>query len=119
LMNINVFHFPRVMSIRKILSAESVELDFGPPPRQVKRMQGKIKEIKEEAKKKVKLKYDTEKYIVVVFRSREEKNRVLESLGLPPDERYIRGDDVIITPRREVRPIGIKSAPVDKSGATG
>jgi len=105
-----------------------VKIIFGDPPSIVKyallklkkiKNKAKVKKAKNEAKEVMKVKFDTEKYIVIVFSSREEKNKVLESLGLPPDERYIFGDFVKILPKEEIEPVGIKSAPRSKSGATG
>lgn len=37
---------------------------------------------------------DTERYVVVVFRTRAERETALAHIGLPPDERYVLGDAI-------------------------
>lgn len=96
-----------------------IELNAAPPT--VERNIGELEKIREQRKKgneNVQAKTDTEKYLVIVFSSREEKTELLKELGLPDDERYVPYGGVQILPS-----IGwiskFKSAAKNKSGATG
>lgn len=66
---------------------------------------------------------DTEIYLVVVFPSRQSRERAVVALGLPPDERYVAASDVRLTRRLSGRPAvstGLgKSADSKNSGACG
>ena len=72
-------------------------------------------------------KNDTEKFLVIVFDSREQREAVLQKLNLPHDERYLLGSaltialnnntntqDALVLTRRNS-----KIAPVEKAGAGG
>jgi len=104
----------------RILRARGAKsIKFPNPPRTVRKNIEKIKEIRERGREKVAAKYDTEKFVVVVFSSREEKNRFLKSLGLPPDERYLLAQTVEDFLAGKLTPAGLKSGDPRKTGATG
>lgn len=97
-----------------------------PPPATVAQAVEDMEAIKSQRKKgneATASKNDTEKYLVIVYRSRELKEAALAALNLPSDERYISSDAITIRPRYAVpmqtdsRPIN--AANVKNSGATG
>src|SRR5579859_2918813 len=90
-------------------------------PGSVKRNIDKINAIKAQRKKgndAVIDKTDTEKYLVITFPTREEKIKLLESLNLPGDERYLPSGAVQIRLTGKWR-TAARSAKRNKSGATG
>jgi site-specific DNA-methyltransferase (adenine-specific) len=66
-------------------------------------------------------KNDTERYLILVYPNRIEKERVLRALGLPEDERYVAGDSVKITQagRARVPRDAPKAAESNKAGQHG
>lgn len=78
----------------------------------------KIKEQRRVGNESVVEKTDTEKYLVIVFSTRDEKQALLKELGLPEDERYIPSGGVQIIPSGSWIS-KFKSAAKNKSGATG
>lgn len=78
----------------------------------------KIKEQRKKGNEAVVAKTDTEKYLVIVFASREEKATLLKELGLPEDERYVPSGGVQIIPSGSWIS-KFKSSAQHKSGATG
>jgi hypothetical protein len=100
---------------------QSGELAFNAEPDSVKRNIDKINAIKAQRKKgnhAVIDKTDTEKYLVITFTSRDEKIKLLESLNLPGDERYLPSGAVQIRLTGKWR-TAARSAKRNKSGATG
>jgi len=100
---------------------QSGELAFNAEPDSVKRNIDKINAIKAQRKKgndAVIDKTDTEKYLVITFPTREEKIKLLESLNLPGDERYLPSGAVQIRLTGKWR-TAARSAKRNKSGATG
>jgi hypothetical protein len=100
---------------------QSGELAFNAEPDSVKRNIDKINAIKAQRKKgndAVIDKTDTEKYLVITFATREDKIKLLESLNLPGDERYLPAGAVQIRLTGKWR-IAARSANRNKSGATG
>ena len=66
-------------------------------------------------------KTDTERYLVIVCANRAEREALVESLGLPKDERYVARHLVTLraaTPA-PLKPSGKEAAPAKKAGATG
>lgn len=102
-------------------------IEFSEPPSSVEENIAHLESIKAQRKKaneSVAGKHDTEKYLVIVFNSREHKESMLKELGLPSDERYVPVASVTIKPRSLVRHAtsngrSIKSAKANKSGANG
>lgn len=78
----------------------------------------KIRAQRKNGKDSIIEKTDTEKYLVIVFNSREEKQVLLEELNLPKDERYIPSGGVQIIPSGAWIS-KFKSSAQNKSGATG
>jgi len=78
----------------------------------------KIKDQRKKGNEEIVAKTDTEKYLVIVFASREEKAAVLHELGLPEDERYVPAGGIQIIPSG-TWVSKFKSAAKNKSGATG
>jgi hypothetical protein len=100
---------------------QSGELAFNAEPDSVKRNIDKINAIKANRKKgneSIQDKSDTEKYLVITFPTREEKIKLLESLNLPGDERYLPSGAVQIRLTGKWR-TAARSAKRNKSGATG
>ena len=68
-------------------------------------------------------KNDTERYLVVVYPTRESRELAVKKLGLPKDERYVSSVDVRVSrclSGRAAQPIGLPTAASSKnSGATG
>lgn len=101
--------------------------EFGSPPASVKQNISRLEQIAARKKENAALavERDTEKFIILVFESREQKAKLLNSFGLPPDERYIRADSLIISRRKPGSLIrsksgrDIKAPPIRKAGATG
>jgi ParB-like chromosome segregation protein Spo0J len=62
-------------------------------------------------------KSDTEKYLVVVFASRQARERAAASLGLPTDERYIDGAAVELRLRFSPKAAAIKATRKTKAAA--
>ena len=102
-------------------------LENSEPPDSISAILSQIESIKSQrslANNKTEVKNDTEKYLVVVYRSREEKEAALAAFGLPIDERYISASALTIKPRYVVKPMQtngrqIKSSPAKNSGAAG
>ncbi len=94
------------------LASPAGVVDFADPPESVQENVRDLQEIQDarrRANTNTAEKNDTEKYLVVVYPSRAAKERVLTSLGLPADERYVPGDSVQVT-RRRGGVVPIKSA---------
>ena len=99
------------------------QVDFGSEPRSVKKNISDIYRIKKMARERTIFKYDTERYLVIIFRRRQDREEALRQLGLPQDERYIASTMVKLTRiGKVVRLVGktpVKVADPSKSGATG
>lgn len=117
-------------SLRTMLAdiAPPIEIEFDSPPSEVSQNVEEIESIKAQRKKgnqNTESKNDTEKYLVIVFSSREEKCKKLAELGLPDDERYVPAAFVDVKAkgivRRQVAANGraAKAASSKKSGAGG
>lgn len=78
----------------------------------------KIRAMRKKGSDNVQSKKDTEKYLVIVFNSREEKQALLKELNLPEDERYIPAGGVQIIPSG-AWVSKFKSSAKNKAGATG
>jgi hypothetical protein len=80
-----------------------------------------IKAMRRKGNDSTESKNDTEKYLIIVYRSRKEKELELKRLGLPLDERYLPAAGFSL--RRKAIKIGNmnfgKAAPADHSGACG
>lgn len=103
-------------------------LDFSEPPESVQENAKEIEEIKKQrraANDGTESKMDTEKYLVVVYPTREAKEAALKQLGLPADERYLPANTVELRARRTAAPVkaaggrAAKAADPKKSGAGG
>jgi hypothetical protein len=105
---------------------EEETIEFGEPPETVRENVTELERIREMRKKgneNVRTKTDTERYLVIVFPTRMEREKAVVKLGLPSDERYIAWNLVELRPRKititrnEER--NIVASPVNKAGATG
>jgi hypothetical protein len=97
------------------------EIELNAEPETVQQNIDDLNKIKEQRKKgneSIVAKTDTEKYLVIVFQSREDKIALLKELDLPEDERYIPAGGVQIVPSGSWLQ-KFKSAAKNKSGATG
>lgn len=110
----------------RALSAEQVDFSTAPPT--IQQNIEEMEEIKAQRRKGdagIKEKMDTERYVMVVFSTREEKSECLKRLGLPEDERYIAASAVSLIARGVPRRIEAsngrtaKSATPDKAGSQG
>jgi len=108
--------------------AESVQADIGEAPETVKENADEIRSIKSQRQKgnaNIMAKTDTEKYLVVVFRDRAARERLLAELGLPSDERYVPAESLLIAPRVPLKPMRASSgrklsaAAPNRSGSQG
>lgn len=116
-------------ALDELAEAELTQIQFEltEPPESVEENIAELESIKQQRKEgneNVIEKTDTEKYLIVVFPTREAKNQQLQRLGLPHDERYVAASAVRITAVGKIQPLTheereIKSAPADKAGATG
>ena len=111
------------VALRQVIESTAAQvLTFDDLPESVRQNAEELAEIKEQRRagnENIKAKTDTERYVVIVFKDRTERERALARLGLPSDERYLSADSVEIRKRSLVRATGYKTAPTDKSGATG
>ncbi len=107
-----------------------VEDVFGAPPVSVMdnvRELDAIKSQRRQGNAAVARKNDTERYLVIVYKSREDREAALAEMGLPSDERYLAGSAVRLGFRDEASAkdaiiiVGrsVKAAPEHKSGAAG
>lgn len=103
------------------MSIEQNKIIWRNTPRRVSKTIKLVKKIRENSRKKIIEKYDTEKFLVIVFRNRREKEELLASLGLPANERYIAASCLEIKRVADVEPVvgEGKSPPPHKAGATG
>ncbi len=95
------------------------DVEFDEPPETVSKNLEELQNIKNQRKKSNEQtieKTDTEKYLVIVFKNRSEKEKLLSRLNLPLDERYIPADSIEITIKRRDFFVSEKSAPLNKSG---
>jgi ParB-like chromosome segregation protein Spo0J len=104
-----------------------VENDFGEPPESVMQNVSELSEIRaarREGNAEVIKKTDTERYLVIVYPNRQEREKAVRKLGLPSDERYVPSESVEIS-RAETPKIirdgkkDLKTAAPEKAGATG
>lgn len=110
------------------LEAMRIESDFAEAPATVQENVEQLQEIQRQRRagnQQVADKHDTERYLVVIFPTRTHRERAMEALGLPADERYVASDTVEVRLRigsRE-RPLrttrAIKAASTKHSGDTG
>jgi len=83
------------------------------------------RELRQAGNANIARKNDTEKFLVIVFDSREQREAVLQKLNLPHDERYLLGSALTIalnTPPQDALVLtrrNTKTAPVEKAGAGG
>lgn len=104
--------------------------DAGPPPETVVENVQEMSAIMAQRSRgnvQTAAKNDTERYLVIVYRDRSERERAALSLGLPADERYVFGAAVKLVLRTgktgsdalmvATRPI--KASDVKNSGAGG
>jgi hypothetical protein len=107
--------------------AESVQ-DLGEAPQTVKENADEIQSIRSQRQKgnaNIMAKTDTEKYLVVVFRDRAARERLLSELGLPADERYVSAESLLIAARAPLKPMRaasgrkLSAAAPNKSGSQG
>ncbi len=97
------------------------DIEFSDPPDTVQENVEHLKKIKEQRRKgneEIIGKTDTEKYLVIVFTSREEKIKLLKKLHLSEDERYLPSTKI------EIKKIGNwkieeKAASSKKAGSQG
>lgn len=77
-----------------------------------------MKVIRASGRKKVVVAADTERYLIIVFPTRQEREEALSVLGFPPDERYLTSNAVSL---RLIGPSKLhgSAAPANKAGATG
>lgn len=97
------------------------QIDYATEPETVEKNIEEMEKIKAARKKGaegIQSKTDTEKYLVIVFNSREEKQALLKELNLPEDERYIPAGGVQIIPSGAWIS-KFKSSARNKSGAQG
>ncbi len=105
-----------------LFSRDEPLLDLGVPPETVEQNAAELESFRALRKKgddAVQTKTDTERFIIVVYPSREEKSRALLALGLREDERYIPAASFSIQRKGIVTQSAPKSAPLGKAGATG
>jgi len=104
------------------------QLTFSGPPEAVQKNVDEMERVAKERKRgknAVEAKGDTERYLIIVFDDRTQKNAMLQRLNLPDDERYIAASMVDVRPRLCARPSvdkkgrRVKSAASHKSGACG
>ena len=99
-----------------------IEIDYGTPPPSVERNAEEIATMRAERKERrgdVVNKADTERFLVVVFPTREAKQEALATLGLPGDERYVSASTVEVHRQGIVQRVAAKSSAANKAGATG
>lgn len=102
-------------------------IDFEDPPETIQANAAELKEIAEKARAAANAgvisKNDTEKYLVVVFKTRKQRESLLTSLGLPVEERYVQAIDLSISARRRLAPVkndrDVTVADQKNSGAGG
>ena len=102
-------------------------VNAGPPPESVAKNASELDDIKRQRRdgnEATANKNDTERYLVVVFATREQKEQVLAQLGLPDDERYVPAESITIKPKRIMVPTRTTqgrgtAAPIEHSGAGG
>ncbi len=118
----------RVQNLLDEIAAESIrELELPEPPETVEENIDELEEIRRKHKDRddsTARKGDTETYLVLVYRSREAREAVVRSLGLPADERYCVGEQVEVKARHAVNVVtsperSTKAASAKKSGAGG
>jgi ParB-like chromosome segregation protein Spo0J len=110
------------------LGEEIDTIDIGEPlqstEEEIARMDA-VKAARRNGNESKQAKTDTERYLVVVFDSREARQAAMRVLGLPDDERYVHWRSVAITRKTGasrhsvVADGGTKVAKVNKSGANG
>jgi ParB-like chromosome segregation protein Spo0J len=108
--------------------ASDTSIAFDEPPESVKRNVADMERIKAQRRQGnagIVSKTDTENYLVIVYRSRKQREDVLRKLGLPADERYVPGDAVEVRHRfgkiasRFQADRETKAAKPNKAGAQG
>lgn len=102
---------------------KTVEISFPEAPASVQENVAQMKQMKSDRRsgnEAVQNKNDIEKYLIVVFGSREEKEAELARLGLSHDERYVSGLLFEIRAKGPARSVtNAKAAHPKKSGACG
>lgn len=97
--------------------------DFGGSPETVEQNMEKLAEIRASRKKGndgVQKTTDSEKYITIVFPDRDAKEKYLESIGLPKEERYLAASQVTLKLNMKInRSFDAVSQPSKTSGTTG
>jgi len=79
--------------------------DFGDPPETVAKNVGAMRSIRaqrQSGNSAVKLKHDTERYLVLVFPDRESREAAALAIGLPQDERYVYGPAIELRLRQDM-----------------
>jgi ParB-like chromosome segregation protein Spo0J len=97
--------------------------DLPEPPPSVEETRANLEKIKAQRRagnEGIMAKTDTEFYLVVMFKDRAAKQKLLRALQLPDDERYVPADSLVILPGRKISGRKLpKSAPPNKSGSQG
>lgn len=97
-------------------------IEFGDAPEEVSGNIDSINKIKADRKKgneSILSERDSERYIVIVCSSREEREKIIVALGLPSDERYLSAASVSIIPKRRLASSGETVAKKKHAGTTG
>jgi len=100
--------------------AESKPIDFGDPPPSVEKNLRELVDVAATRRREneaIATKHDTENYLAIVFASREAKEALLKSLGLPSDERYLCAEAVEVRLRAPPVPASSKSGRKVKAAA--
>lgn len=102
------------------LAEQPRPLEFEVPPESVQDNADELTKINRlHGNEVVVAKNDTERYLIIVYSSRQAKEAALKRLGLPTDERYVPAGSVTIKSRGLIAPSGKSAADANKSGACG
>lgn len=105
----------------------SVDTEIGAPPQSVRDNVEELEKFQKERRKgnaEFADSRDTERYLVVVFKSRADREAAMRRLGLPEDERYVVAESVEVRSRFAKADTPVASRPIiaatsAHSGATG
>lgn len=100
------------------------DVEEEPPPDPVQKTieeMDRLKQARRQENERVAEKNDTEKFLVLVFRSRRARAAVLKAIGLPDDERYVPADavEIRLRPGAHLEPTSLKSADFHNTMAGG
>lgn len=113
--------FEQAEIIEFLKASAGVPEDLGGPPDSVEENAAELQDMKDLRKKgnaAIQSKTDTERYLVIVFPSREAKEAKLSAMGVSPSERYLSAGSVRLQYLGGNITHG-EAAPLNKSGATG